>query len=184
MDTWHLAAIVVIILLIARMHATRNTFRCGACPPGSGAPGSGAVCFWKKTDLTAKCAQCVEGGDCPAGGPTACVNNQCVCRDDGDCPGDAPRCCGGSCRRGCCNNGDCPPYSVCSDGKCTPALPCADSSDCPRRGECGGSGICIEPSGRTCFDSDAECGPRGSCEAGQCDYPVGPLDYHNDSPPG
>jgi hypothetical protein len=164
---------VLIIVLAYYIYATRNVFRCGACPLGTGGPGTGQICYRKKADPAARCAQCVEPSDCPSPGPTACINNACICRDRGDCPAEAPNCCGGACAE-CCDDTQCRIDHACYRGRCEPVPRCIVSPDCGPDGLCGMAGVCLEASLETCEDGDWVCGPRSYCNRGQCYVPMVP----------
>lgn len=177
-------AVLVVLLILLAYHARSRRMppRCGACPPGTGEPGSGAVCYWKKGAPAAGCVECVGPGDCPPGGAAACINNACVCRDGGDCPAGAS-CCGGACRE-CCDSTQCRAEEVCTGGRCEPALRCNTNRDCGPYGLCGSGGTCLEASPRTCNDGDWECGPRSYCDNGRCYVPMGPLAARPPPDPG
>lgn len=119
MSTALALALVLALVLVVYMVKTSGRRR-GGCPD-TPCP-EGTTCYRSDGGL-ATCVQCGVPADCPAGGPSACVNNMCGCVQDGDCPSGA-RCSKGACvprRLGACEtHADCGPQGACVEGRCVP----------------------------------------------------------------
>ncbi|MBI4508591.1 MAG: thrombospondin type 3 repeat-containing protein [Deltaproteobacteria bacterium] len=126
-------------------------------------------------------AQCEHDSSCPGG---YCVDGSCVsCRDNNDCR-ENTWCDHGTCRRQCESFRDCTDGRTCDEATGTCVLPC--SASCPSGFGCDAEKVCRQvcdgsfpcPRGQKCdgvsnlcvpeCKVDGDCGPRSTCQAGQC----------------
>lgn len=135
-------------------------------------------------------ARCVEGGLETFASLGSCAQGTCAYASvvlpcthgcvDGACAGDP--CAGVVCDEppsachaptGTCNGGVCS-YAVLAGAACDDGLPCSEDDRCGANGTCAGTAIACQSPGASVCDGDVLRVPAatGTCDAGQCSYPV------------
>jgi len=94
-------------------------------------------CHNKEFCVGAKCQQCRDSNDCPAG--QSCKAGKCeaipgYCRSKADCPANQ-ECIASKCKA-CANDKECPGGQHCVKGACTAKKPCKTDNDCPQDEDC------------------------------------------------
>jgi peptidoglycan-associated lipoprotein len=117
--------------------AVAVAFLGSACPADYPSCETDKDCHPKEHCVAAKCQQCRDSNDCPAG--QACKAGKCdaipgYCRSKADCPANQ-ECLANKCKA-CVNDKECPGGQHCVKGTCSAKKPCKTDNDCPQDEDC------------------------------------------------
>jgi len=112
-------------------------FAVAGCDPDYPSCETDKHCKAKEFCVNAKCQQCRDSNDCPAG--NACKAGKCepipgYCRSKADCPANQ-ECIASKCKA-CANDKECAGGQHCVKGTCTAKKPCKTDNDCPQDEDC------------------------------------------------
>jgi peptidoglycan-associated lipoprotein len=117
--------------------AVAVAFSVAGCDPDYPSCETDKNCHAKEFCVNAKCQQCRDSNDCPAG--NACKAGKCeaipgYCRSKADCPANQ-ECIASKCKA-CANDKECAGGQHCVKGTCTAKKPCKTDNDCPQDEDC------------------------------------------------